>query len=362
MKFPKLKPDSDAMLHFDLLRFIAALAIVFHHSHGFFYNAADRKILNDQTHGLGLFVDLFFLISGYVISYTYYQRVNNFSKACKFFQRRIGRLVPLHWAMLAISTIIVAIASLFGPMATPPDLSTSCIIKTTLLLQAIYPCSGSPPNPVSWSISTEMLLYTLFPMFIAIANKYKNIFLSISILSAIYTIVYAYNLSPHDWTDSYAPLRALPSFMFGMSLFIIRDKLPTFFAVSKLMWISLILLMFSMIIGLSSGILLIIIYIIGLSGVMADKIKSPQLVHKLSGLGQLTYSIYMIHYIVIIVLINAISDKILKLNGFYMFISIFLSYGIILILSYISYFYFENPLRRWVDGLNLSYFDSRLKR
>ena len=362
MKFPRLKPESDAMLHFDLLRFIAALAIVFHHSHGFFYSATDRKILNEQTHGLGLFVDLFFLISGYVISYTYHQRVNNFPKVFKFFKRRIGRLVPLHWAMLAISTMTVAVASHFGPMATPPDISTSCIIKTTLLLQAIYPCSGSPPNPVSWSISTEMLLYILFPIIIALANKYKNVFLSISTFLVIYTIIYAYNLSVRDWTDSYAPIRALPSFMFGMSLFIMRDKLPSFFAASKLMWISLILLIFSMILGFSSGILLMLTYFIGLSGVMADKIKSPQLVHKLSGLGQLTYSIYMIHYIVIIVLINAISDKILKLNGFYMFISIFLSYGIILMLSYISYFYFENPLRRWVDGLNLSYFDSRLKR
>jgi len=53
-----LRLESDAMLHFDMLRFVAAAAIVWHHSHEFFLPMADRAQASARSQALALFEDL----------------------------------------------------------------------------------------------------------------------------------------------------------------------------------------------------------------------------------------------------------------------------------------------------------------
>ncbi len=94
---PRLRPASGELLHLDLMRFVASAGIVFHHSHEFFSPQRARPALAAGTLGLALFVDLFFVISGFVITYVYHDRIVSWGGFGRFLQRRIGRLVPLHW-------------------------------------------------------------------------------------------------------------------------------------------------------------------------------------------------------------------------------------------------------------------------
>src|SRR5271157_6057911 len=103
IRFPPLTAASDELLHLDVVRFIASFGIVFHHSHEFYYRAPDRAALTGRTAGLALFVDLFFLISGYVIAHVYRRRVGSLGEIARFIQRRCGRLIPLHWLTLFLS-------------------------------------------------------------------------------------------------------------------------------------------------------------------------------------------------------------------------------------------------------------------
>jgi peptidoglycan/LPS O-acetylase OafA/YrhL len=103
---PKLRPQSDEMLHLDLTRFIASVGIVAHHSIEYFVQPSSRDWLHEKTMGLALFVDLFFVISGFVIAYVYHERALTLKGYAVFLQRRVGRLVPLHWLTLAISLAI----------------------------------------------------------------------------------------------------------------------------------------------------------------------------------------------------------------------------------------------------------------
>ena len=64
----KLTPESQEMLYLDMLRFIAASAIVVTHS---------QSIVGFRSDGFGIFVDLFFLISGYVIACVYSERMES---------------------------------------------------------------------------------------------------------------------------------------------------------------------------------------------------------------------------------------------------------------------------------------------
>jgi hypothetical protein len=103
-KLPRLQRPSGELLHLDLMRFVAAAGIVFHHSHEFFVPATKSPFLiREQREGLALFVDLFFLISGFVIAYLYHNRMNSLVDYVKFLQSRIGRLLPLHWLTLLLS-------------------------------------------------------------------------------------------------------------------------------------------------------------------------------------------------------------------------------------------------------------------
>ena len=49
-----------------------------------------------------IFVDFFFVLSGFVIYYTYSQKLTNISSIINFFIRRFGRVWPLHAVVLLV--------------------------------------------------------------------------------------------------------------------------------------------------------------------------------------------------------------------------------------------------------------------
>src|SRR5260221_8607326 len=57
---------------------------------------------NPALRNVYLFVDFFFVLSGFVISFAYADRITNPRAAIVFLFRRLGRLWPLHVAMLAV--------------------------------------------------------------------------------------------------------------------------------------------------------------------------------------------------------------------------------------------------------------------
>ena len=89
----KLRPASGEMLNLDFLRFIASAGIVAYHSIEYFLPRESREALAAHTKGMTLFVDLFFVISGFVIAYVYHGRISTFATYATFMQRRVGRLL-----------------------------------------------------------------------------------------------------------------------------------------------------------------------------------------------------------------------------------------------------------------------------
>src|SRR4051794_10264654 len=93
VKFPKLVAESDEMPHLDSLRFIAAMGIVVYH-----YKAhVGLQGASTSMDGLRLFVDLFFVISGFVIA-RLYSEMRTRQEYLHFLQKRVARLWPLHVA------------------------------------------------------------------------------------------------------------------------------------------------------------------------------------------------------------------------------------------------------------------------
>jgi hypothetical protein len=214
-----LKPESDRMLTFDVLRFIAASGVVIHHSNSFLFPAALRLEMKEPSFGLALLVDLFFLISGYVIAVVYGEKIRCLPDYFEFLQKRVARLWPLHLVTLIVFAALYFAASAAGmKVGTQPDLSATCFAKTALMLHAIFPCNGSSVNPVSWSISTEMAMYAIFPLLYWILARSAWAAVAGIIVASVCLGIMSWSLSAHEWTQSVPYWRALPSFCFGICL------------------------------------------------------------------------------------------------------------------------------------------------
>lgn len=133
------------------LRFFAAFAIVLHHIQGSF--GVSPTVF--QGWNLANGVTVFFVLSGFVLTYSY-PALNKPGETRQFYIGRIARIFPAH-----LVTLLAAVA-LGVPFAAPYFLANA------LLLQSWFPTGDYffSYNAVSWSISTEMSFYLAFPFLI----------------------------------------------------------------------------------------------------------------------------------------------------------------------------------------------------
>lgn len=360
MKLPRLRPTSGELLHLDLMRFIAAAGIVFHHSHEFFIPSTKSPFLSrEQWSGLALFVDLFFLISGFVIAYIYHNRMNSIFDYITFLQRRVGRLVPLHWLTLLASIAMWAILLyLHYSVTDTPSFKPECIAETALLMHSFLSC-GMSFNSLSWSISAEMVMYIAFPVIAFIGARNAPLLLGIGLTFLIVMMTVAvskhqWNLLGNSWLELSPVLRALPSFIFGAALFYNRNMVSRLPAPGFILAATTAGLIAAMMSGVSQPLTLLIAYMVAIAAVGADLEGTPSAaVRRFAPLGQLTYSIYMWHMLFIAFLLNAMGDKFLNGNTLFVSILVIACYASIIVMSYLSFFFIETPARRWIDKISL---------
>jgi peptidoglycan/LPS O-acetylase OafA/YrhL len=285
--FPPLRSESDDLLHLDLLRFVAAAAIVFHH--------ASPAMFGGFVPAIGLAVDCFFLISGFVIAHVYAHRVGTLAEYRSFIRRRIARLMPLHLLSLALVWAVMSAAIAFGfSDGAGYDRSVRCIAATALLIHPL--CDATPLNFPSWSIGAEMAMYLAFP---ALALLRRNAIIAGLLIAA------ALVLSYDDWLQIPGALRALPTFLVGLGLFFHGVRQP----------------------------------------------RPGALVRRLAPLGQLTYSVYMLHWTVLAVLLTGVGQRLLALPRPAMIALGLGCFGVVVALAYLSFVFVELPARRWLNRL-----------
>lgn len=107
------------------------------------------------AHG-GTFVDLFFVLSGFVLTHACAD-----TPAKAFAVNRFARLYPLHLATLILAGALLWVGgALYGGL--PLDYGTAQIVTNLLLVQAAVVDFNF--NAASWSISVEAMCYVLFAL------------------------------------------------------------------------------------------------------------------------------------------------------------------------------------------------------
>jgi len=170
------RPDIDG------LRAVAVLAVVIFH----------MPTLSRHLLGGYVGVDVFFVISGYLISSVIFSEIANGQFSVEsFYERRIRRIFPALTCMLAL----ISVAAYFALF--PPELETyvKSLLAATLSASNFYfwQHSGYFDSPLSnlllhtWSLAVEEQFYILFPIFLIIVRRFfpGKIRLGVLVLAAV---------------------------------------------------------------------------------------------------------------------------------------------------------------------------------
>jgi peptidoglycan/LPS O-acetylase OafA/YrhL len=198
------RPDIDG------LRAIAILAVVFYHF-GFW-----------QFAGGFIGVDVFFVISGFLITGLIHREMmdGDFSIR-RFYERRIRRIFPALFVMLAVATVAAAV------LLFPSDfeLYAQSLIATAMFAsnfefwrEAGYFDAWASTKPLLhlWSIAVEEQFYLVFPALLWFAGRSSRMKLLIGV-GALFVLSLAFSI----WAVGSAPIAAfylLPSRMWELML------------------------------------------------------------------------------------------------------------------------------------------------
>jgi exopolysaccharide production protein ExoZ len=169
------------LLHIQILRFLAAAAVVAFHAWGvaptFIKVAPDTFSLGLEHGGHG--VDLFFVISGFIIFYAT-ARAN--LTAATFLRRRVERIVPLYFFVILIVTVLAfALPATFG---TPDWFTPQHIFKSLAFVS--FTDGEMPVVYVGWSLEYEMYFYLCVALLMALTqNVWRNIVVMFSLLTIV---------------------------------------------------------------------------------------------------------------------------------------------------------------------------------
>lgn len=163
---------SNKLTNVQAMRAIAAIIIVTGHSFSWMsYSMPADILVQEIVRVLGSFayagVDLFFVISGLIVTTSAISTANEIpgrlNAAYKFALRRIIRIYPIYWLVLAISIF----ASRWLSLCPPDWLNLATPFQWFFLLT-----SRPAPVPQAWSLSFELFFYFILTLAIIIAPRH----------------------------------------------------------------------------------------------------------------------------------------------------------------------------------------------
>jgi peptidoglycan/LPS O-acetylase OafA/YrhL len=346
----------------DIFRGIFSSFVVFFHMSAF----SSTPIINNQfIYNTDLFVDFFFVLSGFVIAYNY-QFIKAGSDLAQFYKKRFFRLYPLHLFILLIFVMIefskhslsgyVHVNKLDNTSNNPETFLTNIFLVNSIKLPGVHDVSW---NIASWSVSAEMVAYFIFGLIILLINrnnlsKIKSGIYFLVVIAALSTLYLFTGDLKLNYSYDFGFLRGITGFFTGVCCFTAYNASKLYFLkinnllLSGLEIFSLVLIFVFVSYGSifkSYGFAYEILFFIAIfifafeRGWLSDLLKKSAFLHQT---GKYSYSIYMIHTL-ILSLFNIIFFRLLNLppsSYGYLFI---LNYAIVYFLSGFTYKYIELP-------------------
>lgn len=233
------------------LRAVAALLVVYVHSIDLqmgFSVSKQQNFFHLQNFG-AIGVDLFFVISGFIITFVAHKYTGQ-EQGIYFLVKRFIRINPIYYiaSILYFGVLVIPIIIESKSADISVDNIISSLIDTILILPAggsIY--SYSPLLVIGWSLAFEWLFYILFFFLIISKTKNKALLFGLVIMGLV---IVGYVLKVPDFRYIFFTNPIMLEFLLGVGicqLYLKNPKIPNWLALS---FIS---------IGIASYILLIIL-------------------------------------------------------------------------------------------------------
>ncbi len=175
---------------------------------------------NAFVRGSFLFVDFFFVLSGFVIAHACSEKVRTGQGLAKFMVTRFGRLFPLHAFMLAafvgFELLRLAVPQMAG--GEPPfsgAFSPDTLPANFALLHGLGIHDHLSWNAPSWSISTELFAYVFFGLAVLLFGKRSQALFALTVLAGP-LILFKYSPDFMDATYDLGLVRCLYGFSAGV--------------------------------------------------------------------------------------------------------------------------------------------------
>jgi peptidoglycan/LPS O-acetylase OafA/YrhL len=248
-------------------------------------------------------VDLFFVLSGFVLAYNYSTEFTTVSRwrYLRFLYMRLARVYPVHLCTLLAVVPIVLLARAAHRPITDAGYTWQGFVANLALAHAWSPALQLTWNYPSWSISTEWFAYLLFPLICLYANRLRTP--RASIVGALLTLLVAqaFKIYPHvlPWREL---LRCVGEFALGcLLLSVVRNETRRAnFALEVLALVCGAAMLISPFVGFATGPVLLALFaglIYGLGSRRAGWLgffSTPSWVY----MGELSYPLYMTHAVV----------------------------------------------------------------
>ena len=317
-------------------------------------------------------VDVFFVISGFVITGLLLRERQGTGRTSvlDFYARRCRRILPA--ATLMILVTVLAAYALAGRRIganTADDGRWSAAFLVNFHFAAVAAKPLGYLRPISplgnlWSLSVEEQFYLVFPsLFLLVANAKSRFSLrSRLVVTLVAVIVASYSLSIFEATTSHQSLAYYSPFTRAWEL-----ALGALVAVSTswlkrvpkplaagLTWAGLVAIIFSAVAFTQQTKWpgsLVALPVLGATATIAGGVVVPRFgaesvlgLHPFRSLGNLSYSLYLWHWPVLIIAGESVGYRI---DGSSPWVGKLLLAALALALSWVTYRFVENPIRQW---------------
>jgi len=261
-----------------------------------------------------LFVDFFFVLSGFVISHSTWDRLSSAQDLANFVVRRFARLWPLHVTVIAMMVPLEAVRAYlisigyFDPkvIAFEGQFSIASLWENLFFLNAIGLQNHITWNFPSWSIGAEFMTYLIFAACAYFAWR-KLIFLAAGLAAT--GLVFVVLLAPDSTgptiglTYDYGVFRCIYGFFLGHLTYLAWRAVPCRFGTTGELFALITVIVFVQSVDERAGTLAaplvfaVAVWIFAAEGgFISDALKTKPI----QKLGLWSYGIYMTHILVVV--------------------------------------------------------------
>ena len=148
-------PAKTRLFGIEAVRAVAATAVIGYHVARHVDQAYDLPGLRRATQSGHAGVDLFFVISGFIILFVHYRDIGRPARLTHYLSRRFSRVMPIYWVALGLTVLMAAVAGHGTPTMA------RLLWSVTLLPSADEPVLG-----VAWTLQYEIMFYAAFGVLI----------------------------------------------------------------------------------------------------------------------------------------------------------------------------------------------------